>query len=390
MTPHMRSWRQVRLMLVLLGLIAALMLWLPSRAYGQTLLSGPWNSTFNGFVLQTSVTWLTPGVTLRFTTVVTTVGSGSPSVGIKIGNSGPVTYYTGPTYVDLPAVEGGEYIFASNTGYANYLFTYHASTPLVRRVIDITIPANPTERTIKYRLYKGETVVGEYDSPPGDTSHRMIFDVEDNDQYRLARLDEGLSMDGPVWVLDDEAVHETTLLDELTPTEYPEGTPDESIPMDNNKSADTNNAVPNSGKTTEASKSVWTAAPAQTAGAQTNLLTIPTYREGVDKVVAAINGTSEPVQEFDKVTTVTTSLTSTQVTGMLTKLPAAPAMPAVSTTNSYTGTLPVPMLPGQTFTFKMDLEPFGTSVNVAKTIIRFFMGVILFLAIVKAWREGFA
>lgn len=251
--------------------------------------------------------------------------------------------------------------------------------------VKISLPINKTDRAKTYKLIQGGVEVGTVTLQPGE-GLIQTFTVPAGTEVTVAELIEDIESDGPVWVASPGAV-----------TQSPVGTATPTLVSAGGGDPPTTTAIsggvqPETKATADTAKQVWSPTSGVTAGSSD--FTVKAYREGVDKIIDAINGdttaTNPDITTPDALWNPDTSVTENAVG----KLPAAPVITPPTPLTAISVTLALPKL-GGTLTSKVISVDFGeypyaTPIAVFRAICLACMAGWFFYISFNAIRSSFA
>ena len=187
------------------------------------------------------------------------------------------------------------------------------------------------------------------------------------------------------WVAEPIATGDTLVVGTYEGRPY--NHPNENPPLEPVYSLNLPSGMPGEAGLPPDSQSVW-----NNQGA-TDALDKGTYREGVDKLLTALDGDAvenpttfpaEPEAEH------ATSMGTTAVDTLVGKLPAVPEITPVSTTvSSFSWNLSIPGLEGN-YAFAVDLEQWESPINLGKTLMRGVLALWFFFLVLRAVKEAAA
>jgi len=317
-----------------------------------------------------------------------TTDYGSQHTGtVANGTTGNLTFsFTGYAATNVIKVR----VIGSQNGAVSPYYVYgsgNLSLPTGSAHVVVTIPANDTDHPKKYKLIDSNTgsqVGSIWTQYPGDGAIIQSFDVTGlTGPFLLAEMvDDYEQQDDGSWEFVPGAVTTTTIVDGLT----------SQTSSTSSQAAPSPAKTPTQKETPEDNKLVWHPKEAVLApSGSVSDMSLAGFREGIDKLNNTLLGPPVSVVGFDSTSDVTSPASTSNVLGVLSKMPTTPpVMPTLGSDSSYTVTLPVPMLAGQTYEMKMDMTQMAPGIVVYKNIVRFFMAVAFFLAVLKMFKEGFA
>lgn len=242
---------------------------------------------------------------------------------------------------------------------------------------------NSRDVPVKYRAQQGETVLGEVTLQPNTGIIQQFYTYSDDPVQIYEQVDD-LYFDGTSWSLVEGAVTTKQVKDGLTP-----------VPSNQTQQPTT------VAQSTEIPKQVSPTPPPPTApvwkpvaantnpAAQSDLLTNPVFREGIDKIVSELKGEAVTPSTFTQENAVTTSMAKTAVDSILPRLPAMPTITAPQAVGIYSWNMKVPGMAG-TYAVVIDLTPWETPIGIFKGIVTAVMALMFFFMTLRAIKEAFA
>ena len=262
--------------------------------------------------------------------------------------------------------------------------------PTNEKRITITIPANNSGVTITYKLMKtlgGVTSMHSQfvQAPGGSAVIQTILVPNDGATYEVVSRIEGYEFTDGQWVVAEGAVKEQSVSPPTSADDLPDADapPSQTGPI----SATTPTEAPSSGPATATSGgTVW-----RSGGAAADALTNAVYREGVDKITIAIEGSPVVAKSFDSAPQPehVTSVQAAPVVALVTKLPTAPVVTEPGSESQFSVTFPIPGL-AQPKTIAVDFADYSVSIAIFKTVVRAALSLWFFFLSVRAIREAFA
>lgn len=285
------------------------------------------------------------------------------------------------------------------------------SPPVPDKQYDVT-HANNSSVPLKVGLYNGSTLVAEVTIPPGETA-RLTATVPPGVELTEKFFVQSEFSDG-VWLAIDDfddtpsgtRTVNTNDLDDDTGTPPPTPPPPTAPPPTVAAPTGPSNSPSTSGT------GVWTTTAATTS---TEALDKTTFRQGVDKITAAVAGIGKDTavnvtvgggggtgdasslgdevaaQEFDQEAEVDSPLSKDQVTGILSKLPVMPEITLPESTSAVTIGFDFSSL-GLTGSqaMEVDFSDYEAGIEVFKAIIRACLAILFVIAATRIIRSAFA
>lgn len=223
------------------------------------------------------------------------------ATGAQAGNPYNISIVSGQGSASINSSTGAYTIIANGPGLIHYKVWISAGGGYDRsadaesniavaasKKVKVTIPANNGKYSITYKLYQGGVEIGSHTQAPGASAFIVVIDVGANDgPVTMKSFTNGIMTDGVVFVEDETGNVEEVIPVTITPTNDPDAPPT-TIPPPNTTTPTTTTPTPGG-----SSGTVWSS----TGGAGTDALTNATYREGVGKLLDAINTTEVPQAE---------------------------------------------------------------------------------------------
>lgn len=252
--------------------------------------------------------------------------------------------------------------------------------------VTISLPINRSDKAKTYKLIQGGTEVGTVTLEPGE-GLIQTFTVPAGTAVTVVELVEDLEQDGPVWVDSPGTVTQVTV-GTATPTAVPSGDPDPAP-----TTITPENVQPEKTTTTNTQKNVWEPTVNVTSGSSD--FTVKAYREGVDKIVAAINGETTATNPDVTAPAAIWAPETSVATSALSKLPAAPVITAPAPLTAVTFTLQMPKIDGSALVTKnisvdFSVAPYATPIAVFRGICLACMTGLFFYISFMAVRSAFA
>lgn len=223
------------------------------------------------------------------------------ATGAQAGNPYNISIVSGQGSASINSATGAYTVTANGPGLIHYKVWISAGGGYTRspdaesnisvtasKKVKVTIPANTGKYPITYKLYQGGVEIGSHTQMPGATAHIVTIDVGANDgPVTMKAFTSGIMTDGVVFVDDVTGNVEEVLPVTITPTSD-DTAPPVTVPKPNTTTSNT--TTPKPGGSTGV---VWSS----TGGAGSDALTNATYREGVGKILDAINTGDVPEAE---------------------------------------------------------------------------------------------
>lgn len=272
--------------------------------------------------------------------------------------------------------------------------TYEFTGGANEKRVTIKLPINRTDFPIEYRLMQDGAQVGTVTLQPGQ-GLIQTFTVPGTSQVTVLARVEGLYFDGDAWEVLDEAVTEQQVGGGITPTDT--GTPPETelpsptLPESSNPSSNPiNSPATNNTVNKNAYRPIWSPFSGQTAGEQTDLLTIPAYREGIEKLLQTKQVEAEDeemefpeAEEFPEVDT--SELIPEEAPNFFTG--------SIGTSTTINFSSPSFTVGGRTFpamSKTIDLSDYDTAVSYFRALCSVVLWVIYFALCVRTGRSAAA
>jgi len=304
------------------------------------------------------------------------------------------------------------------------IWTYPGGTPtyLLNQGQDpqvrLSIKPNNTAFPIIYRVMQNDEVVEEIVRMPGDGGLITNITVPTTDPVTVVALVEGLTRDGPSWVVTDDAT--VTEIGGVGGEITPEVDPDDTeVPAPNlPEGVDPSEDPPVEGDS-EKDRPIW---DPNTDAKEGDGLTNATFKQGIDKLaevfekqgggsgggadmsgvesrldtanarlqglLTAVQDTSDTAPDIPQDTDVALDVASSVVSPITSKLPELPEVELPESTGQFSFAFGVPGMDAQEFA--IDLSPWETQINVFKLAIRGGLALWFFFMCVRAVREAFA
>jgi hypothetical protein len=345
--------------------------------------NGGTNATFFARKLDYST-----GAIISTDPVVNQLGSGTKS-GTGSVNAEAGFYWVLQTYLiwvdgqgqNQTQITGKIYIYPDNT----------SGTTAPGKKVTISL-FNSKDIPVKYRVKQDGVVKGEYTLQP-HTGLIQVVDVPSGSDVTVEALYEGVEWDGSAWVLQEGAVTVRSAYPvpgtEAGLKPSPSGAPTAVI----KEPDDVPSAGPSSSTSSSNSESgsIW---HADTASQTADLLTKQVYREGVDKIVRALNGDSVDPIPVPGAGTAIWQPTGEVNTKALGKLPTKPTFSGMTTVSAINVSLTIPKLHGGNIEFQKAIDfsqaPYAGPIAIFRTILLVLVTLVFFLATVYAVRGAFA
>jgi len=247
-------------------------------AYAVTASSGAFSITAtSGANGKINVTW-NNGSGTGGTNMYYVSGSGQQNTGGAFFSRGPGSSGT----LELDATPSAwVLVFASNSVQGQEGNAWFQVMPTGEPTKKVTVSLyNGRDVPVTYKLMQDGVSRGELTLQPR-TGAIQTFTVPASSDVTVVELVTGLAQDGDAWVVSEGAVTEVPIAT-ITPTTVPPGGDNPPAPTSPTPSAP---GIPNSSSpnVTPTTKPVWN--PVTPGSNQTDLLTNPVFREGVDKIV---------------------------------------------------------------------------------------------------------
>lgn len=251
--------------------------------------------------------------------------------------------------------------------------------------VRISLPINKSDKAKTYKLIQDGVELGTVVLEPGQ-GLLQTFTVPAGTEITVVELIEDMEQDGPVWVESPGTVTEVPV-GTATPTAVPTGGAD---PAPTN--INPGDVQPQNTTTPATDKQVWT--PTATVTSGTSDFTVKAYREGVDKIVAAINGDTTATNPDITTPAALWNPDTSVTTDALGKLPAPPVITPPAALSALSVTLSLPKI-GGTLTSKVisvDFSeyPYATPIAVFRAICLACMAGWFFYISFNAIRSAFA
>lgn len=303
---------------------------------------------------------------------------GTAQYTIPVGKSVMVSYFCNPTWNSFSA-EGP--------------FAYQAAT------FKVTVSLrNNRDVPVRYRLMQGSTVLGEVTLQPGQALIQQ-FTTTSTEVVTVFEEVDDLSFDGTNWVIVEGAVTTKNVTPGSGITPVPSSTPTPT-PTPITPSPDIPKTVNPNPKPDYAP--VWkNPTPNNNPTGQVDLLTNSVFREGVDKIGAALNSIDATLSEKDQTPTVaefpqqfTETLAATgatEVNALVAKLPTAPqVLPSnIGSSSHFQFTLKFPPLT-QTFAVDVDMAPYSAAISFIRGLMKACLSILFFFLVVNTLKKAVA
>jgi len=300
---------------------------------------------------------------------------------------GDVTITAGQWYRIYAAVlNSSNQIMANSGGTGAWgMLDFQAPTTLTALKIKVTVN-NPLNTPLIVRgVHPVDGQLFQITLQPGDT-FSGTYTVTTSAPVAISYAIPGVQTDGNLWTYDPTDLTDVGFVDagSVTPEQVNVSADPTPTPLPNAATI-TPNATPQSITT----KNVWSHSSTVTNEAGTSDFTVAAYREGVDKLVNAIEGPSAGSVTLSTPTTAWNPDTAV-VTAAIAKLPQLPNITAPSAVHAISVTIPMPGIGNKTMTVDFAEAPFAGPIAIFRGLMLVVLTLMYFFMSFKAIRGAFA